>query len=306
VSIETLVELAGSAAHEHAPFGARTTYRVGGNARLLIEVENLDALARYSRALRECALPIVILGNGSNLLVADDEFAGVVLVLGTGFGALQWHDEATVVKVHAGACLDLPVVARRLSDDGVRGFEWAVGVPGTLGGAAVMNAGGHGSDMAHSVVSLRAWSLHDDQLHTWTLEDLRYGYRQSALSSFDIVIDVDLDLVRGSRDDAQAMLRDIVRWRREHQPGGANAGSVFRNAHHAAAGALIEAAGLKGHRHGSAYVSEKHANFIQVDAGGRSSDVVALMKEIREAVRSSSGVTLVSELRTVGFEGQWP
>ncbi len=306
MSVDELFALAAQHASAHAPFGARTTYRVGGTARVVLEVEDLGALERYSRALATCEIPLVVLGNGSNLLVADEEFAGVVVVLGHGFATLSWRDEADHVVVEAGGALDLPVAARRLSDDGVVNFEWAVGVPGTMGGAAVMNAGGHGSDMAHVVHSLTTWSLDEHRARTWSVEQLDYGYRHSALTSRDIVVGVTLTLARGSREEAREKLREIVRWRREHQPGGANAGSVFRNPDGASAGALIEQAGLKGFRHGSAYVSDKHANFIQVDSAGRASDVLELMMTVRDVVRERTGVTLISELRTVGFESRWP
>ena len=306
MSVQELLALAGDAGVQHAPFGARTTYRVGGTARVLVTVTNLEHLASLSPALRECELPVLVVGNGSNLLVADEEFNGVVLVLGEQFSDLSWAKSSEEIVVTLGAALALPVAARRLSDQGIVGFEWAVGVPGTVGGAAVMNAGGHGSDMAHCVLDLSAWSLASDELNEWTLADLDYGYRHSALRSTEVVTSVRLTLRRGSADEARSAVREIVRWRREHQPGGANAGSVFRNTPDAAAGSLIERAGLKGHRLGSAYVSEKHANFIQVDPGGRANDVVDLMIAVRAGVLERCGVTLQSELRTVGFEGRWP
>ena len=305
MSVEALVQLAGPAAVEHGEFGARTTYRVGGTARVVLSVETTEQLASLSGAIRASALAVVVLGNGSNLLVSDNEFNGVVIILGEGFASLRWHDEGDFVVVDVGAAMNLPVVARQLSDAGVLGFEWAVGVPGTMGGAAVMNAGGHGSQMANCVVSLSAWSLNADQSRLWLTGDLAYGYRTSSLTASDVVTSVTMRLRRGPRDEARNALREIVRWRREHQPGGANAGSVFRNAPEGAAGSLIEAAGMKGHRIGSAYVSTKHANFIQVDTNGRAADVLALMIEVRDAVQRHSGVRLVSELRTVGFETEW-
>jgi UDP-N-acetylmuramate dehydrogenase len=306
VSVRALIQQAQHRAREHGPFGARTTYRVGGPARVVLEIESLDALAELSAAISACELPVVVLGNGSNLLVADNEFDGVVIVLGSGFTSLSWRTDQDGVVVEVGAALDLPVAARRLGDNSIVGFEWAVGVPGTIGGAAVMNAGGHGSDMAHCVQSLQAWSLASGQLRQWSLSDLQYSYRQSALGPLDIVTTVTLQLRSGSRDEARQTISDIVRWRREHQPGGANAGSVFRNPPGSAAGALIEAAGLKGYRIGSAQVSSKHANFFQVDVGGRSTDVLALMAYVRNEVRQRTGVTLESEIRTVGFEERSP
>jgi UDP-N-acetylmuramate dehydrogenase len=301
VSLESLIQLAGDAAQVHAPLGARTTYRVGGTARVLLTARTRDELAAWSPLLRDCGCRVIVVGNGSNLLVADGEIDVVAVVLAGQFEQLRWRDVGDVVVVVAGAALDLPVAARRLADDGVTGFEWAVGVPGSFGGAAVMNAGGHGSDMAHSVTDVTTWSLSEDRLEHWSPERLHYGYRHSALGERDLVVEVTLTLTRGDRELARQTIREIVRWRRAHQPGGANAGSVFVNPPGASAGALIEAAGLKGRRHGSAQVSEKHANFIQVDPGGRASDVLALMAEVRDAVEADCGVRLESELRTVGF-----
>lgn len=306
MSIDTLVELARDRAVEHGPFGARTTYRVGGTARLVLEIDSPVLLSEWSESIRNCELPVVVLGNGSNVLVADEEFAGIVVLLGRGFETLSWRDDGDDVVVDVGAAMDLPVVARRLSENAVASFEWAVGVPGTIGGAAFMNAGGHGSDMAHCVSSVATWSLERARHETWTLNDLAYGYRRSSLGPMDVVTAVTLTLRHGSSELSRASLREIVRWRREHQPGGANAGSVFRNPQAAAAGALIEAAGLKGHRIGSAQVSEKHANFIQVDNNGRAHDVLDLMIYVRDVVKQNSGVTLESELRTIGFAERWP
>jgi len=301
VSWESFREVVGNLGTDHAPFGARTTYRVGGTARLLITLTTMDELRSIAHALATVDVPIFTLGKGSNTLVADTEFDGVVLVLGDEFTSLEWTDVGDVVEVKAGAALGLPVAARRLADDGVSGFEWAVGVPGSFGGAVVMNAGGHGSDMAASVVGVDVWDLDQECVVHKTLADLGFDYRHSDLRSRDIVVSVTLRLRRGDATASRAAVRDIVRWRREHQPGGSNAGSVFTNPPDRAAGALIEGAGLKGHRRGSAFVSEKHANFIQVDDNGSSTDVAELMEEVRRAVRESFGVEMRTEIRRVGF-----
>ncbi|HEY5439044.1 MAG TPA: FAD-binding protein, partial [Acidimicrobiales bacterium] len=200
-----------------------------------------------------------------------------------------------------GAGLDLPIASRRLAKAGVVGFEWAVGVPGTFGGAVAMNAGGHGSDMRASVEAVEVWR--DGVMRTWGRDELGLDYRTSALGRRDIVTRVRLVLAKGDVNEAQERIRDIVRWRREHQPGGANAGSAFRNPEGDYAGRLIDEAGCRGQRWGSAVVSEKHANFIIADAGGRANDVFELLRTVRERVFDVSGVTLESEHRFLGFEG---
>ena len=300
MSVDDLLALAGTRATEHASLAGFTTYRVGGAARVLVTLATIEDLLELGPAIGASGLPLVVIGNGSNLLVADGEHDIVALHLGEGFGGLDWDDEGETVVVRAGAALDLPVAARRLAADGVVGFEWAVGVPGTFGGAVAMNAGGHGSDMAASVVAVTLWREH---LVEVAAADLHFGYRESALEPGDVVVDVTLHLRRGDAEAARTALRDVVSWRRAHQPGGANAGSVFRNPPGDSAGRLIEAVGAKGLRHGSAVVSDKHANFIQVDAGGRANDVYELAREVAERVRRATGVELAFEHRLIGFKG---
>jgi len=301
VSLGELVERGGSRVLEHADLGARTTYRVGGSVRALVTLTTREDLEELGPLLFSSALATVVVGNGSNLLVADGEHEIVAVHLTGEFTSLTWHDEHGAVVVEAGAGLDLPVAARRLASAGVVGFEWAVGVPGTFGGAVSMNAGGHGSDMAASVNLVRTWG--PGGARTWQREDLGFGYRTSALSRQDIVTDVMLRLAHGNATSALGTIKEIVRWRRENQPGGQNGGSVFRNPEGDFAGRLIEAAQCKGLRYASAVVSDKHANFILVDAGGSANDVYALMMTVRDRVRATSGVELVSEHRFVGFEG---
>jgi UDP-N-acetylmuramate dehydrogenase len=280
-----------------APFGARTTLRVGGEADEILEIESLEALGELARRLT-ASTPLYVLGRGSNTLVADAGFDGVVVHLGDAFATIAI--EGTVVR--AGGAADLPVVARRSVEAGLTGFEWAVGVPGSVGGAVAMNAGGHGSDMAASVVSVTLVDLDSARLRTLEAGQLSFGYRSSSIGGRQVVVEATLALELGTREVGQEALREIVRWRREHQPGGANCGSVFTNPEGASAGALIEAAGLRGARLGTAMVSPKHANFIQADADGSADDVLSLMHLIAGRVAEQSGVELHSEVRLVGFD----
>ena len=297
VSIEELHTQLGAAVEFDAPFGQKTTYRVGGRSRAQLTIDSYEQLRAAGEWLRDIA-SVYVLGNGSNTLVADDGFDGLVIVLGDEFDAIEFHGDYSVT---VGAAVDLPVAARRLVDRGYRGFEWAVGVPGTLGGAIAMNAGGHGSDMSTSVVSVRLWDIDAGAQRDVPAADMRFGYRTSAVTDRHIVLNATLQLREGDPDEGREILRDIVRWRRDNQPGGANAGSVFRNPDTGAAGALIDACGCKGFRLGSAFVSEKHANFIQVDTGGQADDVRALMRHVHDVVQNERGVDLRSEIRLVGF-----
>jgi len=300
MSLEELVEVGGARIQEHAPFGARTTYRVGGTVRALVTLSSFADLEELGPLMLSSGLELFVVGNGSNLLVADGEHDVLGVHLVGEFEELTTRKQEDVVVVDAGAGVHLPVAARRLAKSGVVGFEWAVGVPGSFGGAAVMNAGGHGSDLNESLVSVTVW--HDGTTRTWSPELLDYGYRTSSLREDDVVIAVRLHLRAGDAEASQERIREIVRWRREHQPGGANAGSAFRNPEGDFAGRLIEEAGCKGLRIGTAVVSEKHANFIIADADGRGNDVYELLTTIQARVKEHSGVDLVSEHRFLGFE----
>jgi UDP-N-acetylmuramate dehydrogenase len=278
--------------------GPFTTYRVGGAAALFLRIDDDDALARVAAAVRETGIEVVVIGKGSNMLVADAGFDGLAVVLGDAFGVVDI--DGTLVR--AGAAASLPVVARRTAAAGLTGFEWAVGVPGSIGGAVRMNAGGHGSDMAATLERVRVLDLRrgEDEEVEPTALDLRY--RHSAVSPHHLVLRADLRLALGDRDASEAELTEIVKWRREHQPGGPNAGSVFTNPPGDSAGRLIDAAGLKGHRVGTAEVSTKHANFIQADEGGSADDVLALMRDIQLRVAAVTGIELHPETRLVGFD----
>ncbi len=283
------------------PLGALTTYRVGGDAQMFVEVESSADLEALASVVRLHRVAVASIGRGSNLLVSDDGFDGLVIRLGSAFETVE---ELEDFGVRVGAASSLPAVARRVTAQGLTGFEWAVGVPGSIGGAVRMNAGGHGSDMAACVSRARVVSLGSGVASIVENAELRFGYRSSAIGGDDVVEWAELQLSEGDPVSGEELLSEIVRWRREHQPGGQNAGSVFTNPDNDSAGRLIDQAGLKGTRIGSAEVSVKHANFIQVDQYGRASDVVELMRAIVQRVHAHSGVMLRPETQMLGFVDQ--
>lgn len=289
-------QLGGRAQHD-VPLGPRTTYRVGGPAALLVTIEDEEDVAAVAGAVAATGIDVLSVGKGSNLLVADAGFPGLALLLGERFAAIDVHG----TEVRAGAAAALPVVARRTVAAGLSGFEWAVGVPGSIGGAVRMNAGGHGADLAASLVRVRVVDLRSGEDGEVPAASLHLGYRSSAVAAHHLVLRADLALSPGDPAAGAAVLADIVAWRRAHQPGGPNAGSVFTNPPGDSAGRLIDAAGLKGLRVGTASVSTKHANFIQADEGGRADDVRALMRTVVVRVQERTGVTLRPETRCVGF-----
>ena len=280
------------------PLSRFSTYRVGGPAALLIKVEDTSVFSLLVKALKKFHLPILLIGNGSNLLISDDGFEGAVLKLGESFETIEIEGE--VVK--AGAAVKLPVLARETVKFGLSGFEWAVGVPGTVGGAVRMNAGGHGSDIASSLLEVTTINLLTGVLSNVPAKALDFSYRYSCIKNTDFVLDAKFELIQGDKDESKRFLNEIVRWRRDNQPGGQNSGSVFTNPEGDSAGRLIEAAGLKGTRIGSAHISEKHANFIQVDEDGSAEDVRKLMSLVVEKVEDFHSITLTPETVLVGFD----
>lgn len=287
----------GELARRDVPLGPFTTYRVGGPASLFVTAHNEGHLEAVRQVVRDTGIDTLVIGRGSNLLIADRGFSGLAITLAGEFGEIT----TTENLVRAGAAVTLPVLARKTASIGLRGLEWAVGVPGSVGGAIRMNAGGHGSQTVEHLRRCRFVDLVGDQGGTVLADALQMGYRHSALAPHHVVVWGEFELASGSIDEANARISEIVKWRREHQPGGHNAGSVFTNPMGDSAGRLIDESGLRGFRIGTASVSEKHANFIQSDTGGTSSDIVAVMHSVQETVAERTGVTLHSEVRLIGF-----
>lgn len=289
----------GAFATADEPLAPHTTYKLGGPAAVFATPRDEGELALVGEVVRESGLPVLVIGRGSNLLVADEGFAGIVVSLSA---MAEWSDFADAL-VSAGGAMALPVLSRRCSAAGLVGFEWAVGVPGSIGGAVRMNAGGHGSDMAASLVEAHVYDLRRARGAWVPAAALGLRFRGSSLADHQVVVAARLQLRHGDVADSEAALAEIVRWRREHQPGGQNAGSVFVNPvpGELPAALLIDRLGLRGHRVGGAFVSEKHANFIQAGPGATAADVREVMRQVRERVAEHTGHLLRSEVRLVGF-----
>lgn len=282
------------------PLGPLTTYRVGGCAAIFASPTSRSELYDVGAVVTRYDLPVLVLGRGSNLLIADSGFAGVAISLAELADAI----DVIGLEVRTGSAVALPVLARKTAAVGLTGFEWAVGVPGSIGGAVRMNAGGHGSDMAACLISAEVLDLRDMHCSWRPVEDLGLRFRGSNLRDQEVVLSARLQLAAGDVAHSEQEIADIVHWRRENQPGGQNAGSVFVNPipGELSAGELIDRVGLRGFRIGGAFVSEKHANFIQAGEGATASDVKAVMDEVRERVAHSTGFELRSEVRLVGFD----
>jgi UDP-N-acetylmuramate dehydrogenase len=283
------------------PLAPMTTFRLGGPAALFLRAEGDADLVALGEVLAATRLPLLVVGRGSNLLVADAGWPGVVLHLGQRFRRV----EVDGTELEAGAAMPLPGLAARSAAASLGGMAFAVAIPGTVGGGVRMNAGGHGSDIAATLT--RAW-LFDlagagpGGAVEVAAGDLDLGYRHSSIGPTQVVVAAEFALTPGDRAEAEAEIAAVVKWRREHQPGGSNAGSVFANPPGDSAGRLIDAAGLRGHRRASAFVSPKHANFFQVDPGGSADDVRDLMEEVRMTVENRFGIVLTLENRLIGFD----
>ncbi len=296
--IERLMDDVGDKIAVDVPMGALTTYRVGGRAAAMVVVDDHETLSAVAAAVAGTGIPVMTLGRGSNMLVADRGFDGLVVHMAGDYAAINVVDETIVI---AGAAAKLPVVARTTVGYGLTGFEWAVGVPGSIGGAVRMNAGGHGADMRDALLDADIVDFAAGERRIVPAEELQLSYRHSALRTDELVVGCRLSLSPGDERKGKAELAEIVQWRRDNQPGGQNAGSVFTNPDGDSAGRLIDTAGGKGLRVGSAEVSEKHANFIQADEGGSAADVLHVMIEVRTLVEYAHGVVLQPETHLVGF-----
>lgn len=306
-----LDECLGERLQRAAPLASMTTYRVGGNAALFVDVESEEDLLAIAEIRAETGVPVLVIGRGSNMLIADAGFDGVAISIANLADRIDIPEASTVERiVSAGGGVALPVLARRTAAAGLTGFEWAVGVPGTIGGAVRMNAGGHGSDMAACLIDVSVLDMDRPAagVQSIAVDDIGLRFRASALPPSQVVLDARLRLAQGDRARCEATVTEIVRWRREHQPGGQNCGSVFVNPvpGEVWAGALIDGLGLRGFRIGSSWVSEKHANFIQASEGGSAADVRAVIEAVRTRVAEATGFRLRSEVRLVGFEDTDP
>jgi UDP-N-acetylmuramate dehydrogenase len=279
------------------PMAPLTTFRIGGPAAVFLEPETLEDLHAVGRAVAQTGVAVAIVGKGSNVLVADEGFPGIVLRLGRGF---RWsaRDGGTVT---AGAAMPLPALAGVAQQHGLAGLGFGVAIPASLGGAVRMNAGAHDGQMADVVASVDVLELAEDRARTLHTEEVGFAYRSTTLAADAVVVAASLRLRAGDPTEIRAAMDAARRWRRDTQPiAEPNCGSVFTNPPGEHAAALIDAAGLKGASIGGASVSTKHANFIVTAPGATAADVRALIELVRAGVSRASDIVLQTEVRTIG------
>ena len=272
-----------------------TTYKFGGPAAWFAEVENFEHLAKLVGRV-----PTVVLGRGSNVVISDRGYRGLVLRLSGEFNEINFDGET----VQAGGAVALPRLARACANADRGGLEWYVGIPGSVGGAVVMNAGGHGSDTAEWLIDATVFDTFTGQIAARDPEQLDLSYRHSSLTGDHIVLRARFRTIVRPKSESETLMREITAWRKEHQPGGTfNAGSVFKNPPGDAAGRIIDSLGLKGFQVGGVAVSERHANFFVAEDDATAQDVYDLVLAIQRIVKERTGMLLVPEIRFIGDFG---
>jgi UDP-N-acetylmuramate dehydrogenase len=279
------------------PLATLTSFRIGGPARLFVEAESDDDLVAVSEAIRATGIPWVVIGKGSNVLVGDRGYAGLVIRLGRGYRWSARDDE----RLRAGASLPLPAFSGVALSHGLAGLEFGVAIPGSVGGAVRMNAGAHGRSMQDVVDRVDLFSIDAGTATSVSNAEAGFAYRTSRFPGGTLVIGVSVALVPGERTEIRRVMDEARAWRKATQPlAEANCGSVFKNPPDDHAARLVEASGSKGLTVGGATVSRKHANFIVAAPGATALDVVRLIDEVRRRVRDASGVDLETEVELVG------
>jgi UDP-N-acetylmuramate dehydrogenase len=274
-----------------------TTFRIGGPAALFLEPETEPDLVASSEAVRETGIPFAILGKGSNVLVADGGFPGLVLRLGRGY---RWAAREGD-RLRAGAAMPLPALAGVALSHGLTGLEFGVAIPATVGGAVRMNAGAHGRELAQVLERVEIFELQRGQARGVPVAEVGFTYRRSGFADDAVVVAATVQLAAGEPATIREAMDEAREYRRRTQPlAESNCGSVFKNPPGDHAGRLIEDAGGKGLGVGGASISTKHANFIVTSEGARAADVLELIRSVQELVFARSGVRLEPEVHLVG------
>jgi UDP-N-acetylmuramate dehydrogenase len=281
------------------PLGPLTTYKAGGPAAYLAEVGSIADVTMLIESGLTTLMPVLVLGRGSNLVVADAGFDGVVVKLAGDFSKAR----VSGVDVEAGGAHPLPKLARLAVDEGVLGLEFFVGVPGSVGGAVRQNAGCFGSETKDRLIVATIVDLATGETAESAVGQLDLSYRHSNVAPSQVVLSARFAGRRGDPTEGKTTMREITRWRKEHQPGGTfNAGSVFKNPPDVPAGELIDRLGLKGTSVGGVSVSEKHANFFVAGPDATAADIRRLVDLVKDSVFAASGTMLEPEIQFVGFD----
>ncbi len=283
--------------HPNEPMAAHTTFRVGGPADCLIEVENEQQLSKLKRYLGIVGIPFIVMGNGSNLLVSDRGYRGIVLQIGKKMNAVRV--EGGTITAQGGA--QLSQVSKAALENGLTGFEFASGIPGTIGGGVVMNAGAYGGEMSQVVTAVTVVDA-DGEVLVLDRDSMEFGYRSSVIRHQPFtVVEVTLQLTSGDPAAIRACMDDLAVKRRSKQPlEYPSAGSTFKRPEGYYAGELIMNAGMRGFRIGGACVSEKHCGFVINTGNASAQDIMEVIREVQERVSNCFHVWLEPEVVFLG------
>ena len=308
-SLQTLRSSFGARLQENVSLKRYTAARIGGEADVMITVDNSGELAEVTKLCWKLAIPFTILGSGSNVLVSDAGVRQVVVLNHAKKIIFNPHSQPAVVWAESGA--NFGALARQAAVKGLSGLEWAAGIPGTVGGAVYGNAGAHGSDMSCNLVManiLHLKPINNDHQHEilqeeWSVERFEYAYRSSSIKRQPgqvVVLSAQLKLEQSTPEAVQAKMDEYKLMRRNSQPSGASLGSIFKNPPGDYAGRIIEAAGLKGKKLGKVEISRKHANFFINQDSATASDYAALIRLVQNEVGEKFAVNLELEIELLG------
>ncbi|NLI60064.1 MAG: UDP-N-acetylmuramate dehydrogenase [Clostridiales bacterium] len=281
------------------PMKNHTSFRIGGPADILVLPANEEEIVHTLNVCNAFSVPIFVMGNGSNLLVRDKGIRGIVLKISENYNQIEIYDK--LIKAQSGILMS--TLSKAAVKNSLKGLEFANGIPGTLGGAVTMNAGAYGGEMKSVVSRVKAVDPMGN-FHHLKLEDMEFGYRTSCIQTNNmIVLEVDLELEYGDKQESRSLMADLARRRREKQPlSYPSAGSTFKRPVGYYAGKLIQDCGLKGLRIGEAQISELHAGFIINLGNATAQNVIDLIKKVQEIILDKYGVEMVPEVRIIGEE----
>ena len=283
---------------ENEPMRLHTTFKVGGNARYYLVPESFDDVKKALDFAKEKNLPHYIIGKGSNLLFSDDPYEGVVIEIGSGLNDIT----ITGTTIEADAGVSLASLSKKAADESLAGLEFASGIPGTVGGAVVMNAGAYDGEIKNVLKEVKILS-NNNEIITKKTEELDLSYRHSIFqNNSDIVLSATFELQQGNKEEIISKIKELNAKRKEKQPlEFPSAGSTFKRPEGYFAGKLIQDSGLRGFSVGGAQVSEKHCGFVVNTGDATAADIYELITKVRQIVLEKQGVELEPEVRLVGF-----
>ncbi len=278
---------------------AHTTFKVGGEAELFLIPKSTEELQEVIKYLNTVNYPYYVMGNGSNVLVKDSGYKGAIIKLKENFSSIETDADNCQVKAEAGATLAR--IAKAVYEEGMAGFEFAAGIPGTLGGAVTMNAGAYGGEMCDIILEVTVMDK-EGNIDVKTKDEMEFGYRHSIVASHElIVLSAIMELKPGQKDEIKEMMDDLAGRRRDKQPlEYPSAGSTFKRPEGYFAGKLIMDAGLRGYRVGGAMVSDKHCGFVVNAGNATATDVLQVISDVKAKVQEQFGVMLEEEVKILG------